>query len=280
MKPQLRQVLRLVPVRFSLRLLLIAVSALAIWLGWWANSAHQQRKARGWVQEHGGIVVYDYQWQKPWAPGTRGGWQEYAGWYDESLPSPTDPLRQWLGDDFFLTARGVGFRWWDKAEIADSELHHLTAFPALRTLSFYRMGIGDAGLTHIARLKNLRTLNLDEQGISDAGLEQLAKLEHLEALFLRSSQITDEGLRSIARLRNLRMLRIPESSITGEGLAYLRDLPHLEYVALLQSPINAVGLENAKTLHRLKELDLQLSGVSNDEAQALRGALPGCKVSN
>jgi hypothetical protein len=262
---------------FQLALTAGRSSLVAVWLGWWASGAQKQKRAVAWVKEHRGAVYYEHQWEKP--PGSSG-WLQYAdGYGNRDLKAAAHPLRGWLGDDFFLTVRGAEFLWWEKAQISFDDLEHLAAFPALRSLSLHRMGIGDEGLSHIGRLTSLRTLCLQEE-ISDAGLEQLTRLEHLESLFLHSPRITDEGLKPIARLRNLRVLRVTESSITGKGLPYLRDLPKLEYLALCQSPINRTGLERAKSLSQLKELDLKVSGVSNEDAQALRESLPGCKITN
>ena len=265
--------------RFSVRTLLIVISVFSIWLGWWSTRAHQQRRGVTRVKEHRGVVVYDYQWHTP--PAGTGGWLQYVdGWWDEHLEAPTNPLRNWLGDDYFSTVRGVSFNWFDEAEISPADLQHLTAFTGLRKLSISGMGVGDSGLSYIGRLTSLRSLALEREDVSDAGLDQLTKLHRLESLFLRSRRISDDGLKSIARLRNLRMLRINESSITGEGLAYLRDLPNLEYISLNQSPVNVTSLKKAQTLPRLRELELKLSGVSNDDVVELRRALPGCKIVN
>jgi hypothetical protein len=44
-----------VPVRFSLRVLLAAVTLFCIWLGWEGNRVRQRTIARQWITEHKGV---------------------------------------------------------------------------------------------------------------------------------------------------------------------------------------------------------------------------------
>ena len=46
---------------FSLRTLLVALTIVAIWLGWWVRTAERQKQSVAAIRELGGWVYYDFQ---------------------------------------------------------------------------------------------------------------------------------------------------------------------------------------------------------------------------
>ena len=53
--------------RFSLRGMLVVFTAVALWLGWQANRASQQRRAVAYIEAHGGSVAYDWEFNDSYA---------------------------------------------------------------------------------------------------------------------------------------------------------------------------------------------------------------------
>jgi hypothetical protein len=55
--------------QFTLRTLFIFITLVALWLGYYANWAHQRREARKWFDAHaddiGGSVIIDDDWPMP-----------------------------------------------------------------------------------------------------------------------------------------------------------------------------------------------------------------------
>src|SRR6476659_4651164 len=89
--------------RFSLRTLLLLITALCVWLGIQVNAARRQREAVAAILKAGGRVHYDYEIvPQPWPPKTL-----QTGIYgidpQAKLPGPAW-LRQGIGDDSFRTA--------------------------------------------------------------------------------------------------------------------------------------------------------------------------------
>src|SRR5262245_8259132 len=98
--------------RFSLRTMLVLITALCIWLGFQVNAARRQREAVTAILNAGGIVAYDYQvvsrrQRTSLAPGISS-WQDYSFDSGRATPGPKW-LRQYIGDDYFRTAVGVRF---------------------------------------------------------------------------------------------------------------------------------------------------------------------------
>ncbi len=83
--------------RFSLRTLLVLVTALAVWFGTWAKYARDQKSAVDAVREVGGEVSYAYQYDKN------------GDFLDKASPWAPAWLRNTVGEDYFVTVVGVGF---------------------------------------------------------------------------------------------------------------------------------------------------------------------------
>ena len=81
--------------QFSLRGFLIALTALAVWLGWKAERARRQREAVAAIKAIGGIVQY--------------GWQTDMGMFWMVIPDTPSWSRRMLGDDYFHDVKAVLF---------------------------------------------------------------------------------------------------------------------------------------------------------------------------
>ena len=94
----------------------------------------------------------------------------------------------------------------EKAQISDSQLHRLSAFPLLKTLDLSGTRVTDEGMKSIFALPALTDLRLEDTGITDNTLNFISAqspsaLPRLEHLSLRGAAVTDEAL---ARLKTAR----------------------------------------------------------------------------
>lgn len=112
---------------------------------------------------------------------------------------------------------------------------------------------GDA-LVHIRYLDTLEEAELVNLALGEEGLGPLAELPMLQVLTLRKTAVDIEALRSVARMKSLHRLSFYDSEIT---VAELEQLAQFEQLELLE-------------LHR--------TGVTEDAAEPLRRALPGCTI--
>lgn len=299
--------------QFSLRALLIAVTALAVWLGLEVNRVRRQREAVEAIIAAGGKVHYDYEM----APGRSN--------TPDAEPAAPRWLRKLIGEDFFrdvvdvdLNRTQINDEWLirlndlpkierlnlaytsvsdsgferltglrnlrsaipDETRCTDRSLAHLAAAsPDLRELAIGGSGVTDAGLAEIARFKRLRTLVLTGAEITDEGLRQIEALGELEMLWIAEAPITDRGLQSVARLKKLKRLFLFGSEITDEGVKRLEELDALQRLAIMQSPITDRGIEPLKKLKWLSQLELYETLVTDSGAAELAVALPMCKIS-
>ena len=170
--------------QFSLRTLLLAVLVLSLPLSWFAVRTEQARKQRNAVEaieELGGWVYYDYQWDGigPQAP---------------TEPSELPWVRESWGEDFFSD---VTFVQLINVGATDADLQCLQGLPNIRILGLDNNQIGDAGLKHLEGLDNLQWLDLGYTRISDKGLKHLERLTSLRWLDLTRTQVTPEGVKKL-----------------------------------------------------------------------------------
>jgi hypothetical protein len=132
--------------QFSLRTLLVVMLVVCVTLGWKVDKVRKQRRAVAWVQESGGDVSYDYEWDNGRVPN----------------PQPPGPkwLRELLGIDFF---DGVNL-----VHLIDSEVSDVTPLAGLTSLErLYLYGTQVSDVTSLARLTTLKTLILRKTQVSE-----------------------------------------------------------------------------------------------------------------
>src|SRR5262245_15562709 len=71
--------------RFNLRTLLLAMTALGVWMGWYVTAARRQAEAVAEVRRLGGWVLYDFEFD----PTVRG---------TSRIPNAQSRVPQWLVD--------------------------------------------------------------------------------------------------------------------------------------------------------------------------------------
>jgi Leucine-rich repeat (LRR) protein len=164
------------------------------------------------------------------------------------------------------------------SRVSGAGLVHLKTLPNLRALSLGRTSVGDAGLAQLTALPNLTYLWLDGTRVGDAGLAQLQGAPSLTHLDLRGTRVSDAGLRHLKALPTLQHLNLSDTQVSDGGLASLKDLPNLWGVWLRGTSVSDKALPHLRGLTGLKDLDLAGTKVTAAGVEALRKALPGCRV--
>ena len=251
MSPQLGTFARFIKPRrrwaqFSLGTMLLAVTALCVWLALHTRAAERQRKAAAGILELKEQVFYDYQ--------LRG-----EGVYGNLPPPGPAWLRERLGIDHLANVDGIVL--WNPQTVGTA-LRYLKDLPTCRRLylQFNETRLTDAELADLALLVQLERLEIQSPKKTDRLLAALKSLKNLESLTIsgRAAGISDEGAAHLAGLKSLRRLVLAsqenESGITDRGLAHFRGLT------------------------RLQELDLTGNQVTASGVAELQTALPNCKV--
>ncbi len=207
--------------RYNLRQLLIAITLIAIFLGFFSQPLLQARKQRQVVETINrltGIVRYKY---------------DYSGedWFrtDNGVLLPSWFLSV-FGTDVFANVSFVGLA---GSSVRDSDLQPFgDALKGLRTLDLSNTQITDAGLEHLKGLTNLYSLRLDNTQITDSGLVHLKGLTNLRGiLWLSGTQVTDAGLEHLKKLTKLHFLHLSNTNVTDEGVKKLQQaLPNCRII--------------------------------------------------
>ena len=129
------------------------------WFGWKLREAERQRKAVEAIENAGGVVMYDYEFDESGTP----------IWERKRRAGP----RKLLGEGFFADVVVV---WLDE-----------------------RTKDCDVVLEHVKGLTNLQSLHLCGTQITDRGLDNLKGLTNLEFLDLLGTQVTSEGIEELRK---------------------------------------------------------------------------------
>jgi len=202
--------------QFSVRSLVVLVVAVAVPLGWFGvkmREAERQRRAVEAIEEMGGWVQYDHQYDSHWG--------DFMGKLEPPVPAW---LRRLVGDDLLRDVVFVSS--WNASTNSTN-----TSF-------------GDVDhLDHLRALTDLRHLQLSESQVTDAGLKNLTKLRKLELLWLYGTHITDAGLQSIEGLTDLFWLDLTGTQVTDLGLEHLKELKGLKWLELSRTQVTSQGIK-------------------------------------
>jgi len=162
---------------FSLRTLLLVVTACCLFLGWWTNSAQRQKRAVAWVEESRGIVYYDWH-------------VDDDGNVDDSIELEPNWLRDWLGVDYVHQVTGAAFY--------ETKISDLSALADLKNLEkLYLNNTQGSDLSPLADLKNLEWLILIDTQVID--LSPLADLKNLNYLYIDNTKVSEEEIQKLKK---------------------------------------------------------------------------------
>jgi outer membrane protein assembly factor BamB len=173
--------------------------------------------------------------------------------------------------------------------ITDASCGPLSEIPGLKTLNLKKSGferdrIGDDGLRTLSALKQLETLNLYGNSVTDEGLIHLQSFPKLQSVDLSLLALTDRGLIHLSSLISLQDLNLLYAEgfagpkITNSGLTSIASMRSLQRLNLTGAKLSDPGLISLHTLQHLKSLQVVRTGISDQAVDALRKALPECRV--
>ena len=249
--------------RFGIRFLMLVVTLSAIWLAVSSNRARSQKKAVNQVEQLGGQLAFDYQFD------ANMNWKR-----DPKLPAPVW-LIDLVGEDYARTVNIVNFD--VGSDPTNDDLAIVERFSDLKQLSLAnRTKISDDGLRHLAGMYDLEVLVLSGTNVEGEGLRHLRHCQSITGLTLDRTPLTDEGLKHVARLANLQWLHLSGTHITDQGLLHLASLGKLEYLELRGTAVTDEGLKHLFELKSLKHVDLGGTKVTSAGRKLLRAKLPNC----
>jgi eukaryotic-like serine/threonine-protein kinase len=138
--------------------------------------------------------------------------------------------------------------------------------------------VTDAGLAWFKDCQNLRLLDLSDTAVGDQGLAVFADCKNLEKLALSSSEVSDAGLSHFQGCTKLNTLRLIGAQVTDAGLSHFQDSVNLKILQAPQTEVSDKSIPLLATMTRLVQLDVRETKLTADGVEALRQALPQCKI--
>lgn len=235
--------------RFGLRLLLLVITACALFLGWIGLAIQRARQQEATVElllARDGKVWFDYELNN--LPPQTGPLP-----YPYRAPKRNVPqlLRHILGDHFFI--RPINLETYGPLQPGD--LERVSTLSELKWLTIGATFPANE-LAHLQRLPKLTSLRLGDSNISDQDLAHLSRLTQLEDLSLGHTRINGSGLVHLRDFHALTRLELEETDVDDAGVSYLVGLPKLEELDLSQSRVTDEGLKRLAGIPTLKKLGL------------------------
>ncbi len=189
----------------------------------------------------------------------------------------------------------------DCAQVTDAGFAHFKSCKGLAVIDLWGVSLTDAGLAHLKGNKKLTNLCLVGTQVTDAGLACLKECTSLAEMYLMGRPVTDAGLACLKDCKNLTWLQLEGTKVTDAGLAYLKD-KNLTFLALERTEITDAGLAHLKDCNTLTQLwlrgtqvgdvglayfkdckdlntlNVRETKVSAAGIEALKKALPKCRI--
>jgi hypothetical protein len=200
--------------------------------------------------------------------------------------------------------------------ITNETMALLTGLTELERLSSDGIQLTDEGFKHFASFKNLKSLSLfhpalRSEGFTGSGLSHLKALPSLERLTFAGSTAGDIALEAIGQLTQLKEFRTWHTAQTQAGNAHLLKLPltairigqrlpswgkdspisfdestlltlaklkTLESLELTEARLTAKIIPHLLALPKLTKLKIETVDISVGDVDAIKAALPNCKV--
>lgn len=246
--------------RFSVRVLLVVVTVVAVILamvGKRVLEARKQRQLVELIQSCGGEHHHELNYKDGKERTIRFPNMDFS----PQMPGP-DWLRGRIGDEYFVDVAEAFF---------DRASHRI---------------VDDSTFLEFARavqsrdLPRPRGLVFADLPITDESLEALGVFPDLTSLhILNCPRVTEEGLKHLESLSKLRRLDIRGTPITDRGLGRLSGLRKLRELAIKPNAVTEAGLLQLKEMNELEWLSLGDSAVTSESVRALRKHLPNCEMS-
>ncbi len=230
--------------RFSIRGLLIVVTAFSIGIGWWVNRAHQQRAAVAWIEAHSGEVEYEFDDHILFSKNS-------VRWHKLIHNDPSVNCLHTVKRARISSAENID----RMLELQQHNVIPLEKLAGLRGLEGLSVsGVESETLTPLAGMKRLKVLMLSGDTIADISI--IRNFKQLQRLTITESHIKD--LTPLGACASL------ESVAVGSDQTYLfgpmAKLKSLEYLVLMGGMVDDFSeLVEVESLQQLIMRDVQVT---------------------
>ncbi|MGO8751014.1 MAG: hypothetical protein ACLQNE_34140 [Thermoguttaceae bacterium] len=190
----------------------MSILLFALPLGWLRDArirGLEREKVIAGVEQAGGIVQYDFQFDRRTESFNPGAACPVPGW-----------LRWVVGNQFFIRPIRITIL---NSNFDDASLRALTILDSIESLSLSNTRVSDSGLVYLEAFPRLRKLDLSQTAITDSGLSFIERLHEMESLSLAGTGITDLGLLHLREQSNLNCIFLADTRVTEHGVKQLQE---------------------------------------------------------
>lgn len=180
----------------------------------------------------------------------------------------------------------------DGIQLTDAGYKHFAAFQKLKTLAFFHPAFRSkdftgSGLAELKALPKLESLTVAGSTAGDVALEAIGQLTQLKGFRTWHTAQTQAGNANLAKLAltSLRIgQRLPEwgkdtpVSFDESTMKVIAQIKTLESLELTEARLSAKIIPQLKALPKLTKLKIETVDISEADMEAIKSALPNCKV--
>ncbi|MCA9169973.1 MAG: hypothetical protein KDB23_19995 [Planctomycetales bacterium] len=163
-------------------------------------------------------------------------------------------------------------------QITDEGIGYFSELTEIRAFDLDHTSMTDSGLERLKNLTKLHTLSLNETKITDQGLAYLNNMRELVYLSLGWTRVTSAGMRHLQSLTSIEQLLLNDTLVTDDSLQHFKNMSKLSNLALNGCPITDNALPALYSLPSLRLVQLENTKVTQQGVDALKKALPGCRI--
>jgi hypothetical protein len=181
----------------------------------------------------------------------------------------------------------------DGMQLTDAGFRHFAAFQKLKSISFFHPAFRSkeftgSGLVHLKALPRLERLTFAGSTAGDAAMEAIGQITQLKEFRTWHTAQTQAGNAHLLKLVGLTGLRIGQRlpewgkdslvSFDESTLETISQLKALESLELTEARLNAKIIPQLQALPKLAKLKIETVDISAADVEAIKTALPNCKV--
>lgn len=180
----------------------------------------------------------------------------------------------------------------DGIQLTDAGYKHFTTFQKLKSISFFHPAFRSkdftgSGLAHLKALPKLERLTFAGSTAGNVAMEAIGQLTQLKEFRTWHTAQTQAGNAHLAKLSltSLRLgQRLPEwgkdtpISFDESTISLVAQIKTLEALELTEARLSAKIIPHLQALPKLTKLKIETVDIAAADVEAIRNALPNCKV--
>lgn len=181
----------------------------------------------------------------------------------------------------------------DGISLTDAGYKHFAAFQKLKSLAFFHPAFRSkdftgSGLTNLKALPKLERLTFAGSTAGDVAMDAIGQLTQLKEFRTWHTAQTQAGNANLVKLTNLTALRmgqrLPEwgkdspVSFDESTMVTIAQMKTLESLELTEARLSAKIIPQLQALPKLVKLKIETVDISAADVEAIKAALPKCKV--